>query len=410
MNRASLPLVVLLFASPINDANRSWSEGAADDMFGHSVSEAGDINQDGFSDVIVGAPGTEDRTGRAVVYDGHEDEIVHDWKGENPGDEFGWSVSTAGDIDDDGFADLVVGAPGFDDDRGKVYVFDGKKSEIMFEIDGDEPGDRFGFSVSNAGDVNNDGFDDIVVGAPGKDDKKYGEDAGRAYVFSGKKAKKLHEFKPLSDSEQLGWSVADAGDVNIDGFGDVVLGAPGARKKKKDPPTGAVRLYHGKKGKLLHTIYGNEEGDRFGHAVHGAGDCNGNGAADIVISADTAASYVKIIDGKKAEELYTLETPREGIRYGWSVGSAGDFDGDAYGDVVIGVPGGNDSFKPSVIVVSGKTGEELRTRTSDDPSSGFGISVSGAGDLNADSFSEIVVGADGKGDKQGSAFVFDAKD
>lgn len=406
--KTTLALAALLTAAPaLNDANRTWSEGRDSDLFGHSVSNAGDIDMDGFGDVIVGAPGTADDTGRALVYDGHTEKIVHDWKGENPGDLFGWSVSGAGDVDNDGFADLVVGAPGFDEERGKVYVFDGKKGEIFFELEGEDPGDRFGWSVSDAGDVNNDGFGDFIVGAPGKDDKKHGEDAGRAYVYSGKKAKELHEFKPQSASEELGFSVANAGDANIDGFGDVVVGAPGARKKKKEPPVGAVRLYHGKKGKLLHAIFGVEEGDRFGHAVHGAGDCNGNGAADLVIGTDTDASYVKIVDGKKAEELFHLEADREGSGYGWSVASAGDFDGDAFSDVVIGVP---DSSPPRVLVVSGKTGELLREHEGDGDDSRYGVSVSSAGDLNADSFAEIIVGANGDGASKGKAIVHDAKD
>lgn len=411
MIRSLLPLVVLAAAPPLGDADRTWSPERDDALFGHSVSDAGDIDMDGMGDVIVGAPLAQDGTGRVLVYDGHANEVAHDWKGENPGDHFGWSVSSAGDIDDDGFSDLVIGAPGFDGERGKVYVYDGKTSELVYELEGENAGDRFGWSVSDAGDVDIDGFDDFVIGAPGVDDRKYGEDAGMAFVISGQDAEVLHEIEPESQNEELGWSVANAGDTNIDGFGDVVVGAPGARKRKKSPATGAVRVYHGKKGKLLHTFYGEEEGDRFGHAVHTAGDADGNGAADIIVGTDTPAAYVRIIDGKKGELLYELEGEVEGSRFGWSVANAGDFDGDAYSDVVIGVPGADGiDVDPHVLVVSGKTGAVLRKRTSNDRAGRFGISVSSAGDLNADSFFEIIVGADGGGTTAGKAFVFDAKD
>lgn len=172
---------------------------AQDGYFGKSVSGAGDVNNDGYFDVIIGAPGespgsSPDGSGRAYVFNGMNADIIHTLYSQNEQADggFGHSVSSAGDVNNDGLDDLIVGAP-FENggtgitEGGMAYVFDGEDGSIIHELDSPnaENYGHFGWSVSWAGDVNNDGYDDVIVGAYGESPGASPDSAGRAYVFSG---------------------------------------------------------------------------------------------------------------------------------------------------------------------------------------------------------------------------------
>jgi FG-GAP repeat len=258
-----LPTVVDL--SSLGSAGFIIQGDSGSDLAGASVSSAGDINGDGFDDLIVGAPSTPaGHEGDAYVLFGKAGGFgTIDLTGleSRPADGFviqrygaygllGASVSSAGDINGDGFDDLIVGEPNGQDQQysipGNAYVIFGKATPFGtvdvgtmtaadgFAIVGDMLFDRAGASVSGAGDVNGDGFDDIIVGAPGGDDGGYG--AGEAYVIFGKAggfaAIDLGALAPADGfviqgdaSDAAGLSVSSAGDVNGDGFDDLIFGA-----------------------------------------------------------------------------------------------------------------------------------------------------------------------------------------
>ena len=235
---------------------------ATADRAGNSVSSAGDVNGDGFDDLIIGAPygndGGADAGAAYVVYGGPnitglinlsiltstQGFII---QGDMAGDRAGFSVSSAGDVNGDGYDDLIVGAVVGDDggsSAGEAYVIYGGPAVTGvidlsslttaqgFIIQGDSSFDRAGFSVSSAGDVNGDGFDDLIVGAPD------GNAAGEAYVvYGGSSITELIDLSALSSAEgftiqgdeagdRAGRSVSSAGDVNGDGYDDLILGAP----------------------------------------------------------------------------------------------------------------------------------------------------------------------------------------
>jgi hypothetical protein len=157
------------------------------DNFGASVRGVGDVNNDGFDDLIVGANRDDNNgpsSGSARVFSGADGSILYTFNGDSAGDQLGGSVSGAGDVNNDGFADFIVGAFGDDNNgsaSGSARVFSGVDGAILYAFNGDSQGDQFGISVSGAGDVNNDGFDDLIVGAPGDDNK--GGESGSARVF-----------------------------------------------------------------------------------------------------------------------------------------------------------------------------------------------------------------------------------
>jgi hypothetical protein len=203
--------------------------------FGSSVGGAGDVNGDGYSDIIVGSSGTN----RAYVFHGSATglSIPAAWTAQNAqaGAFFGSETKTAGDVNGDGYADVIVGAYSFDNgqtDEGAVFVYHGSPAGLSpapaWTAEGEQPGALFGSAVGSAGDVNGDGYSDVIVGAPLYDNIESAE--GRAYVYLGSPTGLATGATWTAESDQvaanLGRSAAGAGDVNGDGYADVIVGAP----------------------------------------------------------------------------------------------------------------------------------------------------------------------------------------
>jgi hypothetical protein len=329
------------------------------DEFGYSVAAAGDVNGDGYSDVIVGATGyltSTGSTGKVYVYHGSAEGLgasgrAADWSatGENAENEFGISVATAGDVNADGYADVVVGATGYltsTGSTGKVYVYHGSAGGLdddrepdWFAI-GENDADGFGYSVATAGDANGDGYADLVVGAPNYDEGGL-TDRGKAYVYQGS-ADGLGDNNRESDWSAMGentehvfgYSVAPAGDVNGDGYGDVIVGAPGYNNWQ-----GKVFVYHGSALGLdvpFSVFSGKGAGQEFGASVATAGDVNGDGYADIVVSEPFGTSMGRnhVYHGSAAG---VGTSPAFSVGWGEKVAPAGDVNGDGYADIVVGV-------------------------------------------------------------------------
>jgi hypothetical protein len=334
---------------------------AAGDAFGVSVAAAGDVNRDGFADVIVGAYENDARganAGRAYVYfgapkmDATPDLVL---SGEAAGDAFGYAVAGAGDVNQDGYADVIVGA--YENSAGgagagRAYIFHGgPRPDAIADavLTGEAAGDRFGISVAGAGDVNGDGYADVVVGAYQND--AGGIDAGRAYVFLGAPRVGSRPSTVLTGAaagDAFGFAVAGAGDVNHDGRGDIVVGAYHNSAGGKD--AGRAYVYFG--GRTVSStpdlvMTGEAAGDAFGYAVGSAGDVNGDGYADLVVGAygndagGSAAGRAYVYFGGSgpdgvADYSITGEATLDNL--GFAVAGAGDADGDGYADVVVGAP------------------------------------------------------------------------
>jgi len=221
---------------------------SASDYFGISVSAAGDINNDGFDDVIVGAYGDDNNgsaSGSARVLSGANGAILYAFNGGSANDFFGYSVSAAGDVNKDGYDDLIVGAYVTDNngvDSGSARVLSGVNGSILYTFYGDAANDQFGFSVHRAGDVNQDGYDDVIVGAYVDDNN--GSDSGSTRVFSGANGSIIYAFNGDNTSDYFGYSVSAAGDVNNDGYDDVIVGAYG--DDNNGTMSGSARVFSGK--------------------------------------------------------------------------------------------------------------------------------------------------------------------
>jgi len=388
---------------------------AAGDLFGVSVSAAGDINKDGYADMIIGAPG---KNAAYVIYGKPSyttnielsvtplDPATTGFKitGVASGDQFGMSVSTAGDINKDGYADMVIGAQINNYDRGAVYVIYGKPSYTSnfnlgttplnsattgFTIIGNVPGDRFGCSVSEAGDVNGDTYDDIVIGAEFKNYYR-----GYAYVVYGKANPVDIDLSgstvldPASTGflisgenlgDHIGFSVSKAGDVNGDGYGDIIVGGYGVNSA-----AGGAYVIYGRSN-LANIILANgpldpattgfkmsggAAGDHLGSAVSTAGDMNGDGYDEILVGADWWNSK-----RGKAYVIYGSGTPQ------------------------------NFDFSSGIVLDPQSTGFTI-TGAAGTQNLGYGVGI--AGDINQDGFPDILVGMYMKNSGRGAVNVIHA--
>ncbi len=323
--------------------------------FGYPVTAAGDVNNDTYVDVLVGAAyedggGTD--AGRAYVFSGETVGLLYPIESPNPesGGRFGYSVSGAGDVNNDEYDDVIVGAyreDGGATNAGRAYVFSGETGSATYTLASPNPETNgwFGYSVSGAGDVDDDGCDDVIVGAYREDTGASLWSSGRAYVFSGATGETLYTL--VSQYEEgggyFGYSVSGAGDVNGDTYDDVIVGAWG--EDVVPWASGRAYVFSGPTGALIHTLESpNPESEGwFGRSVSGIGDMDNDSCDDLIVGAcgeSGGAPYAGrayIFSGQTGALLCTLVSPNpEGWGHFGRISGPADVNGDTHGDVIVG--------------------------------------------------------------------------
>jgi hypothetical protein len=386
-------------------------------LFGFSVSSAGDINADGFDDVIVGAPGDEatlnfgipfgsltNKIGKAYVYYGNSSAAfiqgsvlaislrATDFLGATFGltvnPLYGYSVSGAGDVNNDGYSDVIVGSPTYTDLgtlalAGRATVYLGSASGLNTASPVHRNGDLlantlFGFSVSSAGDMNNDGADEVLIGAPGALTLLPGL-TGSAYVYTGIALPTTGSISaaPIKYSSSavlktlFGFSVSNAGDVNDDGFDDIVVGEPATLSLSGLVTVGRASVFFG------------------------GASLSDKTSADVTLRSPRDPDILSLVDGN--------------LLFGFSVSGGKDIDCDGIDDIVVGEPGGTSlTGLTGINAAGGQTyiyygkditgpasnpGWELKETGSLVVANLLGYSVSTAGDVNGDGENDILIGA-----------------
>jgi hypothetical protein len=274
--------------------------GQREAQFGYAVNSAGDVNADGYNDVIIGAryfegPENVINEGAAFVYYGSGEGLSDnaDWVafGGLPSAGFGSAVASAGDINQDGYDDVIIGAPGAFNGWGMVSLYLGSETGLQDEVEWTVVGSSnasFGRSVALAGDVNADGCDDVIIGAPYAD-SGIAQDVGGVFLYLGSPeglgGQPTWQTFGTQFNERFGFIVSSAGDINLDGFADVLVSAPAYTDGQQYE--GAVYVYSGSSSGL-NTFpnwwaYGNKAEAYFGYALSSAGDVNRDGLVDLIV-------------------------------------------------------------------------------------------------------------------------------
>ncbi len=386
------------------ELNKSMNEY---DAFGYCASHAGDFDMDGYDDIIISDPCNG--RGNAYLYLGNRQmDLDADYTitGQNHEGLLGKSVSFAGDVNNDGFSDIIVCA--YDTSETGFY-FTGKAAlyfgNLPFLVDtftpkltfsDGKPGSGFGNCVKNAGDFNNDGYDDFVISAY-CDDKK-GTHTGRVYLyFGGPTMGTIPELMFTGEAEfnNFGTSLAFVGDVNNDGFSDIAIGAPGYEIAGETVNVGRIYIYFGN-----NTLDSNPDviitgsGDqRIGHTIASAGDINNDGFDDIIVgapymgSAVGPSSYVCIYyGGTDMDATPDVIIENTLFNFGKSAACAGNMNHDDYDDIMV-------SDENNIYFFFGGTEMDTEPDYTLHISDYFdGIqSISLAGDVNYDGYKDILV-------------------
>jgi len=429
-------------------ATETFDGNQADAQLGSVVAPAGDVNGDGFADVIAAASTVESPVPGEIaglIHHGSAAGLapVADWKHEIDQAEawYGWSIASAGDVNGDGYGDIIVGAINYDGgetNEGTAFVFHGSANGISLVPDWSAEGNQafaeFGYAVGTAGDVNGDGYDDVLVGSPQYGNGEAAE--GRAWLYLGSPTGLSPTPAWTAETNQinarLGRMVGTAGDVNADGYADVIIGAYSYTDAEIDE--GIALVFHGSPTGLGPNgtpqnadwiTRGNQPTAWYGRNGGTAGDVNGDGFSDVIVTAyrysngqsleGAAFVYHGSPTGLSRTPNWTAESNQVNAAFGFSAGTAGDVNGDGYSDVIVGAVNffGGQFWEGAAFVYAGSANglasSPLWMTEGNQVEARLGWSTGGAGDINGDGHGDILVTSSLYDDDQineGRVFVY----
>jgi len=373
------------------------------DWYGQAVDIGGDVNNDGFADIICSSFLNDDGgvdAGIVYVFSGQTGDTLYVFRGQ-AGWSLGWSLAYIGDLNGDNHDDFIIGASSTAD-GGRAFVFSGADGDTLLTILGPPGSAEFGGAVDGAGDVNNDGVIDLIIGD--HDNDVPCANCGRAYLFSGVDGSLLRTFDGEGGLAFFGSSVTGIGDVDNDNCDDVAIGAPlyGGGK-------GRAYVFSGCTGDTIYVIDNPTTANSQLGIVAEGGDIDNDGTLDVLV-ADWSGTALAV-SGADGATIHTISFGGFGGPTSRWIAAAGDVNGDNFADVAVAGRGysGIDSRRGRVIIYSGSTGALLYKFDGEAAGDRFGHCISSASDVNADGKIDICVGAyqnDEYGADAGRVYVY----
>ena len=381
------------------------------DRFGAAVATISDLSGDGIADWLVGAGLADysyENAGAAYLLSGADGSVLRRHDGLGTDQRFGFLVTAAGDANGDGVEDYAASARrdnSFCYPSGMVVLYSGLDGSEIRQFTSSRNWDRFGHALAAAGDVNGDGFDDLIVGAP--DDDFSGIGTGSVFVYSGADGQVLHTLRGTKVWDRFGSAVCSVGDIDLDGRPDFAVGVPLRESGYKE--AGAVELYSGRTGALIMRVAGRSRDAYFGSRVVAMQDVTGDGIPDFAASGVLNANnfegfdgYAEIRSGADGSLIASVESAAAGEGFGMSLAAA-DISGDGLLDLIVGAPlasyfGGAGFGAGALRAFSGPSGRFLIELKGSSTGQRFGESIAPLHqDLDGDGMNEFLVGAPGGG-------------
>ncbi len=386
----------------------------AENSLGASLARVGDLNGDGYADLLVGEPGADfngQGTGRVQVLSGKNGSLIRTHDGAGPGHHMGAVVTSAGDQNGDGIDDYAI-ASSYDNEflypSGAVELRSGANGALIRTYSSSSNWDHFGGAVAPVGDLNGDGLDDLAIGA--YDDDWSGLGSGAVFIYSGADGLTIHTLRGAHPWDRFGYSVVGCEDMDFDGVNDFAVGAPNQKAGAKS--AGKVTFHSGATGAELSFARGRGRDAFFGTGMVCLGDIDGDAVADLAVSGidDSTniaglSAHIQIISGVDGAVIQTLEQESDGERFGYGLAAA-DVNGDGIKDIIAGSPmagqiGGTGLSSGRVEAFSGPSGRLLFRQDGSVQRSRFGSAICSTDDLDGNGIQELLIGSPGNG---GGAF------
>ncbi len=391
----------------LSTASATLTGASTSSQFGYALSSAGDVDNDGYDDLIVGSPYASSLAGRAYVFHGSASGLsttATSTLSVSSAYLCGRFVAGGGDANGDGYDDVALSCTY----NGYVRVFHGSASGVSTTSTTSLSGNvtsRYGQALALDGDVHNDGYDDLVVGSPGHSSAK-----GRIYVYRGSStgiSSSSSTFDGPDSGAYFGQALAYAGDVDNDGYDDVIIGAP--YYSDSESYQGRVEVHHGSSSGVSSTatteIDGAAAADIFGYAVDGGGDVNGDGYDDVIIGQYAASAEAWVHHGSASGVSATAATTltESDTSFGTSVSIVGDTDNDGYDDVACGAINAQTAY----VYAGSAAGVGTTAVNSFSSSSGndYGNALAGA-DVNGDGHADLAVADYADSSGYGKVYVY----